>query len=472
MSGRGVGMDVVKTNIELIGGTVDIHSEQGQGTTFTIKIPLTLAIVAALIVSARDQRFAIPQVAVLELVRVKPGSDHAIERINGTPVLRLRDRLLPIVPISKVLGLPGAEADAGDEGFVVVTQVGRQRFGILVDGVFHTEEIVVKPMSSKLRHIQLFSGNTILGDGAVVLIIDPNGVARMVGSGAADSRFNMEESSEDETAEETENTTLLVFRGGSESHKAVPLSLVTRLEEIDASKIEWVGGRALIQYRGHLMPLVTADPGITIKREGTQALVVFSDGERSMGLVVDEIVDIVDDRLEIELVDHRSDLVGSAVIRGRATEVVNVGHYLPLAYDDWGRSGASKTGQATRNILLVDDSAFFRDMLTPVLKAAGYKVISAASAEQALDILGSGPRIDILITDMEMPGRNGFNLVEAVRGHASFADLPVIALSSGVSPEAIDQARRLKISEFVAKFDRSGLVSALAETQPVLGEAA
>jgi two-component system chemotaxis sensor kinase CheA len=220
------------------------------------------------------------------------------------------------------------------------------------------------------------------------------------------------------------------------------------------------------------MPLVPADPAIAIKREGTQALVVFSDGERSMGLVVDEIVDIVDDTLNIELVDNRSDLVGSAVIRGRATEVVNVGHYLPLAYEDWGRSSSQKSAQATRSILLVDDSAFFRDMLTPVLKAAGYRVIPAASAEQALDLLGSGPRIDVLITDVEMPGRNGFNLVEAVRGHAGFADLPVIALSSGVSPEAIDQARKLKISEFVAKFDRSGLVSALAETQPLLGEAA
>src|SRR5215204_968949 len=173
VSGRGVGMDVVKTNIELIGGTAEIRSEQGQGTIFTIKIPLTLAIVAALIVSARNQRFAIPQVAVLELVLIKPGSDHAIERINGTPVLRLRERLLPIVPISTMLGISGSEANAADEGFVVVTQVGRQRFGILVDGVFHTEEIVVKPMCSKLRHIPLFSGNTILGDGAVVLIIDP-----------------------------------------------------------------------------------------------------------------------------------------------------------------------------------------------------------------------------------------------------------------------------------------------------------
>jgi two-component system, chemotaxis family, sensor kinase CheA len=472
VSGRGVGMDVVKTNIEIIGGTVEIRSEAGKGTTFTIKIPLTLAIVAALIVSARDQRFAIPQVAVLELVRIKPGSDHAIERINGTPVLRLRDRLLPIVPISKVLGLAGAEADAGDEGFVVVTQVGRQRFGILVDGVFHTEEIVVKPMSSKLRHIQLFSGNTILGDGAVVLIIDPNGVARMVGSGSGDSQFNMDEASEEVAADETENVTLLVFRGGSESHKAVPLSLVTRLEEIDASKIEWVGGRPLIQYRGHLMPLVAADPAITIKREGTQALVVFSDGERSMGLVVDEIVDIVDDSLNIELVNDRSDLVGSAVIRGRATEVVNVGHYLPLAYEDWGRAGSPKGSHATRNVLLVDDSAFFREMLTPVLKAAGYKVTSAGSAEQALDLLASGQRIDILITDVEMPGQDGFELVEAIRGQGGFADLPVIALSSGVSPQAIHQARKLKISEFVAKFDRSGLVSALAETHTVLGEAA
>jgi two-component system chemotaxis sensor kinase CheA len=473
VSGRGVGMDVVKTNIELIGGTIEIRSEQGHGTIFTIKIPLTLAIVAALIVSARDQRFAIPQVAVLELVRIKPGSDHAIERINGTPVLRLRDRLLPIVPISKVLGLPGAEADAGDEGFVVVTQVGRQRFGILVDGVFHTEEIVVKPMSSKLRHIQLFTGNTILGDGAVVLIIDPNGVARMVGSGAGDSRFNADETVDEAAVEDSENTTLLVFRGGSQSHKAVPLSLVTRLEEIDASKIEWVGGRPLIQYRGRLMPLVPADPNIEIKREGTQALVVFSDGERSMGLVVDEIVDIVDDTLNIELVNDRSDLVGSAVIRGRATEVVNVAHYLPLAHEDWTRSGNQKKVPSTaKSLLLVDDSAFFREMLTPVLKAAGYKVVAASSADEALAVLAAGTRVDVMITDVEMPGKDGFQLVEALRAQRGHTDMPVIALSSGVTPDAIDRARKLRISEFVAKFDRAGLVSALSETQPALGEAA
>jgi two-component system, chemotaxis family, sensor kinase CheA len=468
VSGRGVGMDVVKTNIETIGGTVEIRSEQGRGTTFTIKIPLTLAIVAALIVSAKDQRFAIPQVAVLELVRALPRSEHSIERINGTPVLRLRDRLLPIVPLSKVLALSDEGSD--DEGFVVVTQVGRQRFGILVDGVFHTEEIVVKPMSSKLRHIELFSGNTILGDGAVVLIIDPNGIARMVGSGEGSNAFHADALVEPAATEEDEAVTLLVFRGGGETLKAVPLSLVTRLEEIDATQIEWLGERPLVQYRGRLMPLVAADEDLAIKRDGSQALVVFSDGERTMGLAVREIVDIVDDKLTIELVADRSDLVGSAVIRGRATEVVNVAHYLPLAHDDWTRSSRSST--SARSILLVDDSAFFRDMLSPVLKASGYKVHTATSAHEAFLILGRGIKIDALVTDVEMPDRDGFQLVEALRSDPRYADMPVIALSSGINPDFLQKARRLRIAEFVAKFDRSGLLAALAETQNGLGVAA
>lgn len=469
VSGRGVGMDVVKTNIELIGGTVEIRSEQGRGTTFTIKIPLTLAIVAALIVSSKDQRYAIPQIAVLELVRVASGSEHIIERINGTPVLRLRERLLPIVPLSKILGLNNEEAT--DEGFVVVTQVGRQRFGILVDGVFHTEEIVVKPMSSKLRHIQLFSGNTILGDGAVVLIIDPNGLARMVGSGAGDGQFQGDDGSEQDGYIENDLTTLLVFRGGSDSLKAVPLSLVTRLEEIDAGTIEWLGGRPLVQYRGRLMPLVAADEILEIKREGTQALVVFSDGDLAMGLAVEEIVDIVDDTLAIELVTDRSDLIGSAVIKGRATEVVNVAHYLPLVHDAWMRSAAD-TAAAARCVLLVDASAFFRDMLIPVLKASGYKVHAAASAGDALQILGSGAHIDVLITDLDLPDGPGFDFVEALRMQPETGKLPVIALAVKHDPRQIAQARKLQVTELVAKFDRRGLLAALAELNIPLDAAA
>ena len=251
----------------------------------------------------------------------------------------------------------------------------------------------------------------------------------------------------------------------------MPLSLVTRLEEIDAGQIEWVGGRPLIQYRGRLMPLVPADPDIAIRREGMQALVVFSDGERSMGLVVDEIVDIVDDRLDIELAANRSDLVGSAVIRSRATEIVDVAHYLPLAHEDWTRSGAPRSAAPPRTVLLVDDSAFFRELLTPVLKAAGYRVVAAQSADEALEHLAAGARFDVVITDIDMPQKDGFHLVESIRAQGRFADLPVIALSSGVTPDAVERARKLSISEFVAKFDRSGLMSALAETRPALGEA-
>ncbi|MDP4024137.1 hybrid sensor histidine kinase/response regulator [Methylobacterium sp. NEAU 140] len=470
VSGRGVGMDVVKTNIETIGGIIDIATNPGRGTVFTIKIPLTLAIVAALIVRAGAHRFALPQVAVLELVRV--GADaQAVERINGSPVLRLRERLLPIVSLTGVLGQGSGEPEAQAAGFVVVAQVGRQRFGILVDEVFHTEEIVVKPMSAKLRHIPLFAGNTILGDGAVVLIVDPNGVARQVSQGVQGAAAQAEaEAAEAEATEAT--TTLLVFKGGGGGFKAVPLSLVTRLEEIDASTVEWLGGRPLVQYRGRLMPLVPADEAIAIRSEGRQALVVFSDGERAMGLVVDAIVDIVEERLDIEIGAERSDLIGSAVLRGRATDIINIAHFLPLAYDDWARG--PKRPVETATLLLVDDSAFFREMLSPVLKAAGYQVVTAGGADEALAALQADPRIAVVVTDLEMPGRSGFDLVAAMRGgDRRLAALPVIGLSGAVGAETVERARALAITDLVAKFDRSGLVAALAEIgAPALARAA
>ncbi|BAU90426.1 signal transduction histidine kinase [Methylorubrum populi] len=472
VSGRGVGMDVVKTNIETIGGVVDIATELGKGTTFTIKIPLTLAIVSALIVKAGEQRYAVPQIAVLELVRVDPKGENksanSIERIHGAPVLRLRERLLPIVTLDGLMRGQATveEGELVESGFVVVAQVGRQRFGVLVDEVFHTEEIVVKPMSSKLRHIPLFAGNTILGDGAVVLIVDPNGVAKLVGQSAQSGAATETEVEETEAGDA--KATLLVFKGGAGGFKAVPLSLVTRLEEIDASKIEHLGGRPLIQYRGRLMPLVPADPGIVIRSEGNQALVVFSDGDRAMGLVVDEIVDIVEERLDIEISADRSDLIGSAVLRGRATDIINIAHFLPLAYDDWAR-GPRKTVVKAPSLLLVDDSAFFRDMLTPVLKAAGYGVTTAASADEAMGLLKGNAGIDLVVSDLDMPGRSGFDLVAAMRKSGGrLAEMPVVALTGTVAADAIEQARRLAISDLVAKFDRSGLLAALAE----IGEAA
>ncbi|MEM1104007.1 MAG: chemotaxis protein CheA, partial [Pseudomonadota bacterium] len=244
LSGRGVGMDVVRTNIELIGGTIDLVSTQDKGTCFTIKIPLTLAIISALIVEACGSRFAIPQLSVIELVRTGTGSEHLIETINATKVLRLRDRLLPLIDLNALLGAAGERDLENESHFVVVMQVGERRFGIVVDNVFDTEEIVVKPVASVLRDISMFSGNTIWGDGSVIMIIDPNGVA-----GAA--ALNKEEANKSAAAAQDrliandDATSLLVFRAGSDEPKAAPLALITRLEEIDRDNIERSNGQSL-----------------------------------------------------------------------------------------------------------------------------------------------------------------------------------------------------------------------------------
>lgn len=470
VSGRGVGMDVVRTNIDQIGGTIDLKSVQGEGTTVTIKIPLTLAIVSALIVESASDRFAIPQLSVIELVRAQQNSEHRIERIKDTPVLRLRNKLLPLVHLRQLLGIADGEPLDETNGFIVVTQVGSQTFGIVVDQVFHTEEIVVKPMSSKLRHITMFSGTTILGDGSVIMIIDPNGIASAIGTDV--STEASEKEADARRGNERQLTSMLVFRAGSREQKAVPLSLVTRLEEVAVDKIEVAHGRHLVQYRGALMPLVSVSGHMELRSEGSQPLLVFSDSGRSMGLVVDEIVDIVEDALNIEVAADVPGLLGSAVIKGQATEILDIGHYLPLAFEDWFKRKEMRVEALTRKLLFVDDSPFFRNMLTPVLKAAGYDVVTAAAGSEALDILKAGDRFDVVVSDIEMPEMNGFEFAEAMRSDKRFASTPVIALSSLTNPAAIERARVAGFHDYVAKFDRQGLIAALKETSNEFAQAA
>ena len=473
VSGRGVGMDVVRNNIDQIGGSIDVNSVRGQGLSFTIKIPLTLAIISALIVEAAKNRFAIPQLAVVELVRVHAKSEHRIERIKDSAVLRLRNKLLPLVHLRGLLKLEGGDV-MPEKGFIVVTQVGPQTFGIVVDSVFHTEEIVVKPMSTKLRHIGMFSGNTILGDGSVIMIVDPNGVAQAVGAAGGSTRAVHEDAEKeaDRHAGTGNKVSLLVFRAGSPEPKAVPLSLVTRLEEIDCKKIELSNGRHMVQYRGHLMPLIRVNDDVHIKRDGAQPLLVFSDSGRSMGLVVDEIIDIVEDNLNIEVGSDRAGVLGSAVIRGHATEILDVGHFLPLAYEDWFRRKDVHTKDSARSLLFVDDSAFFRNMLTPVLKAAGYEVTTVAGGQEAMTLLKSGRIFDVLVTDIDMPGMDGFALAQAIRDEKRFSHIPIIALSSYSSPESIERGREVGFHDYVAKFDRQSLVAALKEQTADVNRAA
>ena len=465
VSGRGVGMDVVRTNIEKIGGTIELKSAVGKGSTFVIKIPLTLAIVSALIVECAGERFAIPQISVVELVRAAPGTETQIERLNGAPVLRLRNRLLPLVGLDELLKLR-QNHDTSTECFIVVAQVGTYSFGIIVDRVFDTEEIVVKPVAPLLRDITMFSGNTILGDGAVIMILDPNGIAAATGEITVGAdRATAEQAVT--RGRQVDKTSLLLFKAGDDSPKAVPLALVARLEEIDRKEIEYSNGKPVVQYRGKLMPLVPIDPALRIGHEGRQPILVFSDKERSMGLLVDEIVDIVEDVLHVQLGSEKPGLIGSAVLAGKATDLVDTGFYLMQAYDDWFGSrsdGALDSVARVLRVLLVDDSPFFRNLLTPLLTIAGYEVSAVESADRALDLHEAGEDFDIIISDIEMPGMNGFEFAAQVRSDSRWRDVPMVALSSHATPEDLDRGREVGFNDYIAKFDRDALLTSLSAT--------
>ncbi len=483
VSGRGVGMDVVRTNIELIGGNIDLVSVAGQGTTFTIKIPLTLAIVSSLIVESGAQRFAIPQLAVVELVRAKADSDACIEKINDTPVLRLRSKLLPLVYLDELLLLnksrkpdengemPLSTAERS-ESFVIVSQVGTAEFGIVVDTVFDTEEIVVKPSASMLRDITMFSGNTILGDGSVIMIIDHNGIAQCV---SRETLAPVDDAADkDAVAMGSDNTAMLIFRAGGGEPKAVPLSLVTRLEEFAVSDIETSDHKPVVQYRGKLMPLQKVFPEQVMATEGRQSILVFTDDGRSMGLIVDEIVDVVETQLDMNITSDTPGMLGSAIVREKATEVIDVAHFLTLAFEDWftRSDDARGTAKSEKRLLLVDDSPFFRNMLAPLLNAAGYKVTTACDPNDAFALRDAGAKFDIIISDIEMPGMDGFDFAEAVKKDAAWGATPIVAMSSRTSREDIARGHSVGFSDYVAKTDRDGLIDVLRQTLDAEGAAA
>ncbi len=466
VSGRGVGMDVVRTNIELIGGTVDLKSTSPAGTVFTIKIPLTLAIMAALIVEASGHRFAIPQYSVIELVRTGNVSGHQVELINDTAVLRLRDKLLPLLDLAQLLDLEGAqpmpERLASSILTVVVIQVGARLFGVLVDSVFRTEEIVVKPMSSLLRDVGVFSGNTILGDGSVIMIIDPNALDSVVGSvdGQAEAANEVEAAA---TATEEDKTPLLLFRAGSNTMKAVPLSLITRLEEIELGAIERCNDEDVVQYRGVLMPLVYMQTEPDARDDGgVQPVLVFTEGGRPVGRAIDEIVDIVEEHLDIELKTEAPGVIGAAIIKGKAAEIIDVSHYLGRGL---GQRLDARGGQTEREVrlLLVDDSQFFRNMLAPLLKASGYDVTLAASAGEVLALKDAGAMFDLIVSDLDMPGMDGIALAEEIKSDPKWAKIPLIALSSHTNPLLVEKSRAAGFVSYVGKFDRQTLMSTLQE---------
>ncbi|HEY1679866.1 MAG TPA: chemotaxis protein CheW [Candidatus Sulfotelmatobacter sp.] len=342
VSGRGVGMDVVKTNIEKIGGTVDLQSKSGEGSTVRMKIPLTLAIIPALIVSAAGDRYAIPQVNLLELVRLEGEQVRTgIESVNGCPVYRLRGRLLPLVYLSRELqteGTParvGSDSDAAPEAAanesvnIVVLCADDRQFGLVVDDINDTEEIVVKPLSKQLKSINTYAGATIMGDGNVALILDVMGLAqraRVVGEIHHRAVAELEENAAGQAGEQDQRHAVLLFQNGESGRMAIDLSLVARLEEFPRDSVEIAADREVVQYRGQIMPLLrvsNALGGHPQSESDSLQVVVYSDQGRSVGLVVDRILDIVEGSYVMQAQSGRTGVLGSAVIQQKVTDILD-----------------------------------------------------------------------------------------------------------------------------------------------------
>lgn len=468
VSGRGVGMDVVKTNIQKIGGTIDLDSSWGKGSKVSIKIPLTLAIVSVLIVEADGQKFALPQINVSELVRVAPDSGLSMEVINSALVLRLRGKLLPLAVLSEVLGTKADRAQLmAKEMYIAVCRVGSYDFGVLVDRVFDTEEIVVKPVSEILKSISVYSGNTILGDGNVIMILDPNGLAKTLGTldmvrkDAADATRAIAGIKEGEVG-------FLSFTAGKGAPKAVPLELVSRLEEVDVTSIEIADAHPVVQYRGDLMRLVMLDKDQRLPDKGKVDVIVFSYDKRVVGLVVDEILDIVHAPFDIKLSSKESKshgLLGSMVITGKTTDIVDVGNILSEIVDSSvsDQNKLSKEQAKNCELLLVEDSPFFRNLTLPFLSAVGYHVTSVDSAEQALNMLiEQGQHFDMIVTDIEMPGMNGFEFASACRNAKQLHDIPIIAYTASMSDEVMKRSKTVGMNDCIVKTDRPGLLQSVA----------
>ncbi len=349
VSGRGVGMDVVKTNIEKINGIVDIQSRAGQGTMLKLKIPLTLAIIPALVVNCGNNRFAIPQSNLLELVLLD--SEKAatqIEMFQGAPVYRLRGRLLPLVYLNKELKINSGETKGNVN--IVVLSAGERQFGLVVDGVFDTQEIVVKPLGNQLKGISVFAGATIMGDGSVALILDVLNVARqarVIRETRDASSLNLRSASVG-ASQFTDEQTFLVIRTENDGRVAIPLAKVARLEEVPVANVEKSGGKCLVQYRGHIMPLIGLSGDFSIGEDvDSLHVVVFSHGEKSVGLVVERILDVVQQEVKIETAGLRHGVIGTMVIQERVTDILNIDEVVSGYFSEEVVFDKTQTSQST-----------------------------------------------------------------------------------------------------------------------------
>ena len=474
ISGRGVGMDVVNTNLSRVGGTIDLQSALGAGSTIKLKLPLTLAIIPSLLVAVGEERYAIPQVNLLELVRIPPG-DRArrIEAIGEAQVMRLRSRLLPLVDLAAVLGVPAAAragADNQDAPMnIAVVSAGDIHYGLVVDKLLDSYEIVVKPLGRHLKSCGAYSGATILGDGSVSLILDVAGLAHVAKLSSMPEDGGAK-GSESELDMGRDKQTLLLVRNGGDELFGVSLGLVLRIEKMKRSSIEVVGGKKTVKYRDGILPLCSIEDVAEVNpRTDSETIVVlvYKASGREVGLMLSEVVDIVETTATVDDATHRQPgIMGSMVIGDRITLILDLYAIVYGVMPHWlgerrKSLGAARDGRrGTPTIMVAEDSPFFMAQLKGILAEAGYEVLAAPDGAAAFDMLSANPETpDMLLTDIEMPNLDGVALTKKVRAVDRFKDLPIVAVTTVAGDEAERRGRGAGIDEYLLKLDKEQILA-------------
>jgi two-component system chemotaxis sensor kinase CheA len=466
ISGRGVGLDVVKSNLDRLGGKIEIESRPGRGTAFRIKLPLTLAIIPSLLVQSGGDPIAIPLVNVQELVRI-PAAEigRRIDRVGTAEVLILRDGVLPLVHLDQGLDLPAREAAApgGEAWNVVVLSGGAFHYGLVVERLHGTVEIVVKPLGRHLKHLGEYAGATILGDGGIALILDVAGLAAVVNLKAADVAAAV---APPEPAAAGDVHNLLLFRNASE-HCALPLHAVSRVLKVRPEEVERVGGRRTMQHRGRSLPLVALADLASVDEvvlDQTLLVVVVEDGAREFGLLGAGPVDVVEAAIEIDPRTLRQPgVMGSTLLRGRTTLVLDTAELAESAWPGSRSAGpAEARALAGVRVLVVEDSAFFREHLVRTLEGDGATVFQAPDGQAGWEWLEShAAEVGLVVTDVEMPRLDGLELTRRIRARSATARLPVLMLTALAGEEDVRRGREVGASDYCIKLDQAQLLARL-----------
>jgi two-component system chemotaxis sensor kinase CheA len=468
VSGRGVGMDVVKSNITRLGGTVEIFTRVGRGTEVHVKLPLTLAIIPSLIVRGGTQRFAISQACIHELVRVKASEAATrIPVIKGAEVLQLRGKLLPLVRLSKLLGLANTATKSNQAIDIIVVETSNTRYGLIVDGLHDSEEIVVKPLGQHLKSCMCLAGATILGDGQVALILDVAGVATY----AKLAKSSDEEAEATTTTDNGEKQATLLFTNDPSETFGIPMAVIRRLERVRVDQIEIIGGQPVLGYENASLPLIQLEDHIEAKPRPSQPwiyVVIFDFNGREMAVTVPTLNEIKELPTTMDTRTFREPgVIGSVVVDRLAIRLIDVFELAALAYPQLAGNSqptASTKQQArTYRILLAEDSAFFRSQVLAFLESKGYEVVPCEDGLDAWNTLMSGEEeFDLVLTDIEMPNLNGFELCERIRESGAHSELPVIALTSLAGQEDVQRGHDVGIDDYQVKMDRDRLLSTVA----------